>query len=264
MGSPVPIALLTDFGLKDPFVGIMKAVILGINPSATIIDLGHEFRAGDVRSASFALWMAWSYLPEGTVVAAVVDPGVGTDRRAIAARVGGRLFVGPDNGLISWVGHAWKPETTVAITNARFFLPEVSNTFHGRDVFAPVAAHLSRGVQIEDLGEPVRDPIVFPIPEVSVGDRSIRGEVVYIDRFGNLVTNITERCFRQQSTLTPETTKLHIGSVEIDGISRSYAGVPKGHALAIFGSAGLLEIAVNGGNASSSLGASVGTSVLLY
>ena len=260
-----PIALMTDFGPRDPFVGIMKGVILGINSSATIVDLCHELKPGDVRAAAFALAMAFPYLPEGTIFTVVVDPGVGAGRRGIAAEIDGRVFVGPDNGLLSWVLKNQAVRRAVKLENAEFFLSEVSDTFHGRDVFAPVAAHLSKGMPLETLGPAIEDLVTFPIPEVVVGDRSLQGEVVYIDLFGNLLTNITRREFEGwRKKLSGETLKIHLGSVEIQGISRTYGDVPPGHIAAVFGSAGVLEVAVNGDDAAEMLGASIGSHVLIY
>jgi len=260
-----PIALMTDFGLRDPFVGIMKGVILGINPSATIVDLCHDQKPGDVRAAAFALAMAFSYMPEGTIFAVVVDPGVGAQRRGLAVEIDGRIFVGPDNGILSWALKTRTVRRAVKLEKAEFFLPEVGDTFHGRDVFAPVAAHLSKGAPLEAFGPAIEDITTFPVPEVVLSDQSLQGEVVYIDRFGNLLTNITRRELESwRSKLDGDSLRIHLGSVEIQGISRTYGDVPPGHAVAVFGSAGVLEIAVNGDSAAEVLGASMGSHVLVY
>lgn len=259
-----PIALLTDFGLRDPYVGIMKGVILGINPDATTIDLCHEIEAGDIREGSFALAMAFPYLPEGTVFCAVFDPGVGTDRRAVAVEIDGRFFVGPDNGLLSWVLRSRKVSQSVELTNKDFHLPEISGTFHGRDVFAPVAAHLSKGVSLGELGPSADGLVTFSIPEVVKGERSLQGEVVYIDHFGNAITNISLADFEEWHHGEDGSVTAHFGSIEVKGLSRTYGAVPHGHSAILFGSSGMLEIAINGGNAATQLGLSVGSHLLVY
>lgn len=264
MADLPPIVLMTDFGLRDPFVGIMKGVILSINPSATIVDLCHELDPGDVRSAAFALSMAFPYFPTGTIFAAVVDPGVGTGRRAVAADVGGKTVVCPDNGILSWVLHNHSLSRAVELHNPRFFLPEVSDTFHGRDVFAPVVAHLSLGVPLDRLGPPVDKLITFAIPEPIEKDEFIQGEVVYIDRFGNLVTNIARERLESWRGKSERGLGVRIGSTEIRGISGTYGDAPPERALAVFGSAGFLEIAVNRGSAAHLLGATMGSQVLVY
>ena len=259
------IALMTDFGLRDPFVGIMKGVILGINPSATIVDVCHELDPGDIRSASLVLATAFPYFPAGTVFAAVVDPSVGTRRRAVAAEADDRLVVCPDNGILSWVLHNHSLRAAVELSRSEFFLFEVSNTFHGRDVFAPAAAHLSTGVSLEEFGPRVDDLAAFPIPQALAEDESIEGEVVYVDRFGNLVTNIAHNQLESwRNKSAGGRIRIQIGSMEIQGISATYGDAPPGHAVAVFGSAGFLEIAVNGGSAAQLLGAAIGSRVLVY
>lgn len=260
-----PIALMTDFGLRDPFVGIMKGVILGINPSALIVDVSHEIAPGDIRGAAFALDMAFPYFPADTIFAVVVDPGVGTERRGVAARIGERTVVCPDNGLLTWVLRNRGLTSAVELAKREYFLPKVSDTFHGRDVFAPVAAHLSTGVRLEDLGPRIEDLTTFEIAEVVIADRSIQGEIVYVDRFGNLISNIAREQFDDwRPSADGVSVRVHIGSAEIQGISRTYSDAPRGHAAAVFGSAGFLEIATNGGSAAESFGASVGSRVSVY
>lgn len=259
------IALMTDFGLTDPFAGIMKGVILSINPSAQIVDISHGIQPGDIKAASFALSMTLPFFSEGTIFVCVVDPSVGTDRRAVAADIDGRIVVCPDNGILSWILRDRSLCKAVELKNEKRFLPEVNSTFHGRDVFAPVAAHLSLGVPLEEFGPPASELATFHIPETDTGDRSLQGEAVYIDKFGNLITNIGQEEFEAWRSKHPDApVKVHIASAEILGISRSFGDVPIGHSSALFGSAGYLEIAVNGGNAAESLGMSVGSRVLLY
>ena len=241
----------------------MKGVILGINPSAAIVDLCHEIAPGDIRGASFNLASALPYFPEGSVFLAVVDPSVGTARRAIAARVGGRLIVCPDNGMLTWPMQSLPLEQAVALTNPKMFLSDVSDTFHGRDIFAPVAAHLSNGIPLPDLGDAIEDIETFEIADAVTSDRSIQGEIVYADRFGNLVSSIPKE--QVESWLRADAkVRVHVGSGEIHGISRAYADAPRGHPVALFGSVGLLEIAVNGGSAAEFFAVSVGAKVYVH
>ena len=251
------IALMTDFGLRDPFSGVMKGVILGINPSAQIVDVCHDIRPGDIKSAAFSLYMAFAYFPAETIFAVVVDPGVGMERKAIAAEIGGKVVVCPDNGILSWVLHDFGLGKAVELTNDRFHLHNASETFHGRDVFAPVAAHLSLGARLDEMGAEIKELVTSPIPQVIEQGPGVQGEIVYIDHFGNLVTNIP-------SDRLPEKARIHIGSVEVLGVSKAYGDVPAGHAIALIGSTGLLEVAVNGGDASQMFGASIGTHVVVY
>lgn len=248
---------MTDFGLRDPFAGIMKGVILGINPSAEIVDVCHDIRPGDVKSAAFAILMAFGYFPAETIFTVVVDPGVGTERKAVAVEIGDKIVVCPDNGILSWVLRDHKLEKGVILSDPRFLLPNVCETFHGRDVFAPVAAHISLGVALADFGPEVKQLTTFPIPEVVEQGAAIQGEVVYVDRFGNLTTNIP-------GDRLPKQARIHIGSVEVMGIRKAYGDVPPGHMAAVIGSMGCLEIAVNGGDAAQDLGASIGTHVVVY
>lgn len=260
-----PIALLTDFGLRDPFVGIVKGVILGISPSSVFIDLSHDIKPGDIKSASFAMDMSFPYLPEGTIVLAVVDPGVGTQRRAVAVRIDGRVVVCPDNGLLSWVLSRQTVAESVELNRREYQLPDISSTFHARDIFAPVAAHLSLGVPLRDVGEGCSDLVAFDTPRATRSSGALRGEVVYIDRFGNLITNISHAEFNDWSDeFGGGRTAVSIGSAEVSGIHETYASVPRGHSAAVFGSSGLIEISVNGGSAEHQFGGAIGTGVQIY
>jgi S-adenosylmethionine hydrolase len=184
------ISLLTDFGTVDPFVGVMKGVILGVNPDATIVDITHEIPPQDITGAAHHLAGSWPWFPPGTVHVAVVDPGVGSRRRAIAVSAEGHYFVAPDNGILTEVLHAASAWRAVAITERHYLAPRPSGTFHGRDVFAPAAAHLSKGTALDNLGPEIVDPVLAPgeIPRVEGG--TIRARVVHVDRFGNLVLNV--------------------------------------------------------------------------
>ena len=259
---PRIITLTTDFGIRDPYVGIMKGVILGINPDVQIVDLTHAIPPQDIHEAAFTIHAAHRYFPNGTIHTIVVDPGVGTDRQAIICEIDGTFFVCPDNGVLTYLlqnisNKAERAINAVAIQNPDYFLPEVSNTFHGRDIFAPVAAHLSLGVPLTNIGPPMQDLVEFPILTPQVSGRTITGHIVKIDRFGNGITNISE------STLSDAAAsyEISVGNTRLKQINRAYAASEVGEPLAIIGSYGLLEIAINGGNAEISLGLKWGDTV---
>lgn len=239
--SPI-ITLTTDFGLKDHYVGAMKGVILSINPAARIIDISHEIPPHDIFKGAFTLRNFYRYFPKETIHVAVVDPGVGSTRKAIALEVDGNIFVGPDNGVFTFIYRESKSYSIYEIKNPKYILSDISFTFQGRDIFAPVAAHLSLGVSVGDLGKRLRKPVELPIKESEVRRDEIIGEVIYIDSFGNLVTNIPAELVKSGS-------RIYIGKRIIKGLSKSYADVIKGKLLAIVGSSGFLEISVNRGRA---------------
>jgi hypothetical protein len=252
------ITLTTDFGLADGYVGIMKGVILRIAPEARLVDLSHEVPAQDIRRASAVLARAIPYFPDGTVHLAVVDPGVGGSRRALIVAALGSFFVGPDNGLFS---------EPLADTNARiyaadrpeFWLPAPSHTFHGRDIFAPLAAHLALGRQPEELGTPAGAPVRLPPAPAPrrLPDGSLGGQVVHVDRFGNLITDVPG------AWLAGRGWSCRIAGQSIDRLSISYSEAERGALLALVSSAGTLEIAVREGSAAASLGVGTGEPVLL-
>ncbi len=186
------ITLTTDFGLQDPFVGIMKGVIFSISPGATVVDLSHEIERHHVEEALYTVGYAYPYFPEGTIHLIVVDPGVGTGRRPLLAESEGGCFLAPDNGVLSFLFDRQAPCTVRAITSREHMRPEVSRTFHGRDIFAPAAAWLSRGVKPEQLGAVVSDYTRLNIPQLLISEHGIRGEIIHVDRFGNLITNIQQ------------------------------------------------------------------------
>lgn len=236
------ISLLTDFGKEDNFVGVMKAVILNINPRAKIIDLCHQVIPQNIPQAAFLLQNSFKYFPKGTVHVVVVDPGVGSSRRKILVKTENYYFVGPDNGVLSLSLRGEKVRRIINLTNDKYFLKPVSDTFHGRDVFAPVAAHLSLGRAIDDFGKRIKDIKRFSLPEPKRSKNKLQGEVIYIDHFGNLITNITKEAFID--FVKHRGFKIHIAGQEINKISRSYQAGKKGWPLAIFDSFGNLEIAV--------------------
>jgi S-adenosylmethionine hydrolase len=248
-----PVALLTDFGTVDPFVGVMKGVILSIHPTCALVDITHQIPPQDVRAAAHVLASARPHFPEGTVFLCVVDPGVGGDRRPIAAEGEGHRFVAPDSGILTLTGPFRR---IVEITREDLFRKPVSRTFHGRDIFAPVAAHLSKGMALSGLGPEIHGIREIPISGPLRRGGEVRGEVVRIDRFGNLITNLRPEDLPQGRDPT-----FRIGRRRIRGLISSYDRSRRGRPLAIVGSDGFVEIAVRDGSAAETIGAVVGTPV---
>ena len=269
--SPRIITLTTDFGVRDTYVGTMKGVILSINPNVQIVDITHAIPPQDIYEAAFSIYSAHSYFPKGTIHVVVVDPGVGSDRQAIVYQTNSAFFVCPDNGVLSYLLPNVEAEQehsidVVEIQNKAYYLPEVSNTFHGRDIFAPVAAHLSLGVPLADFGPPVQTLVQLPIPVPELSGNMLTGQIVKIDRFGNAITNISESTIdRLESATTGKITayEIRIGNVRLNRFNRAYAESGVGKPLAIIGSSGLLEIAINGGNAKEGLGLKWGDPVVI-
>jgi len=254
------ITLTTDFGLKDWFVGTMKGVILGIHSHAGLVDITHEIAPGDIRAGAFALAASCGFFPKGTVHLAVIDPGVGSQRRAIAVQTGDYLFVGPDNGVLSWAIGERKIKAVHLLQNQEYFLQNVSKTFHGRDVFAPVAAHLSCGIPIGKLGPRVKDMMRIPRPRAHRFRNGVEGEVVYLDQFGNAITNIDEGGI---ADLAKRHLWVRFGGKRICSFGLYYQSVARGTPVAVVGSTGFLEIAVNGGSAAGETGIRPGDVVRL-
>lgn len=248
------ITLTTDFGTRDWFVGTMKGVILGIVPHAAIVDITHDIAAGDMRAGSFALAMSCRFFPKGTVHVAVVDPGVGSSRPAIAVQTADYLFVGPDNGVLSFALANERVRSVHRLENKNYFLRPVSRTFHGRDIFAPVAAHLSRGIPIQTLGPVQNDFVRLPWPKPQKTAAGLEGEVIFIDRFGNAITN-----FSHASLEPPGEAWVFAGRRRLCPVKDFYQSVPAGKPVAVPGSSGFLEIAVNGGSAAKQLKLKVGS-----
>ncbi len=249
------IALLTDFGMADPYAGVVKGVLLSVNPGLKLIDITHEIGPQDVHQAAFVLGESYNFMPPGTIFLAVVDPGVGTSRRGIILEAGGYTFVAPDNGLLTLPMLFEKDWCCVEIRNSDYFLKPVSSTFHARDVFAPVAAYLAAGKALESFGPSVSDPVRLEFPRPKEMDGKIRGEVIYVDRFGNLITNIPRELLERAGGQI----------VRIKGTSLpfvvTYSDVEPGRAAALVGSSNLLEIAVNQGRAVDLLNAAIGETV---
>ena len=247
MGRPL-IALLTDFGLRDHYVGAMKGVIAGLCPEAALVDITHDVPAHDIVAGSLVLEAAAEAFPPGTVFLCVVDPGVGTSRRAIAARVGEWIYVGPDNGLLTLVARGCGLAEVVELTEPRFGRAVVSRTFEGRDRFAPAAAWLAAGTPLREFGAAIGDVVQLDLPEARIEARDIAGEVLIVDHFGNLVTNI--RRGPLESWAGTSLLDVSARGRPVGPLRRTYADVAPGEPLALIGSSGRLEIACNGRNAS--------------
>ena len=254
------ITLLTDFGLRDNFVGVVKGVILGINPQARIVDISHGITPGDILQAAFLLESSYRYFPYGTIHLIIVDPGVGSGRKAIIVKTKNYYFVGPDNGVLAPSLEAEeKVIKIISITNQRFYLKPTSSTFHGRDIFAPVAAYLSCGRNISEFGVSQKDYRHLEFPRPVIGKKTLLGRIIYIDRFGNLVTNIPQDVFRR--FVGKASFHIHLKNKIISQISKSYLDADKNKPLAIFGSSGNLEISISCGNAKNYFAARRGVKV---
>ncbi len=252
------ITLTTDFGHKDPFVGIMKGVIFGIHPQARIVDLTHGVAPQDIRGAALALAHAAPYFPPATVHVAVVDPGVGTERRPVLIEAEGNFFVGPDNGVLALAVEGKKIERVIELKNESYQLKPRSATFHGRDVFAPAAAYLSLGVPAAGFGPALENHARLQWPEPTRAEGEVRGEIIYIDNFGNLITNVRER---DLESLPRERLTVTLADLTIRGLAKSYAGAAPDDYAALIDSWGLLEIACCNGRADRRSGADIGDPV---
>jgi len=256
------ITLITDFGTRDYYAGAMKAAILDINPRARLVDISHEIPPGDIRHGSYVLAQTCPHFPSGTVHLVVVDPGVGGSRRPISILSDVGTFVGPDNGIFTPVLKNHSVEIVVEIREKKYYHEEVASTFHGRDIFAPVAAHLSLGtITPRDLGIPIGDPVVLERYEPDIEEDIVRGSVIRCDRFGNVITNVSEdvlKGFLRESGIAVE-----IGANVIDRLEATYTSVDRGQVLALIGSSRLLELSMNGGSAEKALGVKVGDVVLI-
>jgi hypothetical protein len=257
------VTLTSDFGTKDAFAGSMKGVILKINPEAQLVDLTHEIGPQDVWEAAFALKTAYTYFPKGTVHLAVVDPGVGSNRRAIIVVTEGYYFVGPDNGIFSLIYKDADRLRVHHITASHYFLPNPGPTFHGRDVFAPVASWLSKGIPSGNFGEEIEDYVKLNVPVPKTGPQGLEGHIIHIDRFGNLITNITYKDFQALMPEGPMPVAVTVGGKEIRGLKKFYAEAAPGEPSAIFNSSGYLEIFLFKQNARTGLSLKRGEAVKL-
>ncbi len=262
-GPPV-VTLFTDFGHQDPFVGIMKGVILSVCPTAVVVDLCHETAAYDILGGSFLLLSAVRFFPARTIHVAVVDPGVGSPRRPILAQIDDQFFVAPDNGLLSYPLASGTVQAVRVITAREYLLPQRSATFHGRDVFAPVAGHLARGVPPERFGPEITDPVRLPIPRPrrDSSDRLV-GEIVWIDHFGNCITNIPGEALEAFAGGQTRRLRAILDGRELGPVVRFFAEVTPGGGGAVIGSTGHLELFINRGHLARKWGVGTGASVVL-
>ena len=273
------IALLTDFGLSDAYVGVMKGVMRTICPEAQHVDITHAIAPQNVPQAAFVLWTAYRYFPPDTVFLVVVDPGVGTARQPVAVQTAHGTFVAPDNGVLSYILLEIGEWQAAALHNPAYHLPEASHTFHGRDIFSPAAAHLANGVPLAELGPAVDELVRFPVPALAVEPTRIQGEVLHIDHFGNIVTSIgalrwigahTLRLVPQFGrdhapieTIHAPACRVTVGNHTITGLHAAYGAVAPGTPLVLVGSSGQLEIGINQGHAARTLGIEQGEPVIL-
>jgi S-adenosylmethionine hydrolase len=260
MARPI-IALLSDFGLRDHYVGTMKAVVLGICPDATLVDISHDIPPHDVLTASLELAACYRYFPPGAVFVAVVDPGVGSTRRGIAVEAGDYRFVAPDNGVLTAVLTDTPARRIVELTERRYARPTVSRTFEGRDRFAPAAGWIAKGVDLSALGRPAGDIQQLAIPVARLADDVLMGDVLRVDRFGNLVTNIDRKLFDKFSQSGG--IEISAGTHRIGRVVATYAEAASGEVCALFGSTDHLEIAVNASSASERLSLTRGAPVTI-
>ena len=258
MQHPRLLTLLTDFGIEDSYVGQMKGVLYSINPDIKLIDLTHSISSGDVFGAAFVLKTCYRAFPGGTIHLVVVDPGVGGERKPIVVSTAEYLFVGPDNGVFSYIYSENRFEI-YSISNQDYIAESVSHTFHGRDIFAPVCGHLSLGAKVETVGRRMAEPVRVTLPQPKIEEKDLLGEVIHIDPFGNLVTDISKECFEEFPQ--DEEVFVEIRGTRIDGMSQSY--VEKDKILAIFGSSRLLEISLSRGRADEFLGVKTGEPVVV-
>ncbi len=255
------ITLTTDFGTGSPYVAAMKGVILSINPAARIVDVTHDVPPQDIRAGALALDQVTRWFPAGTVHVAVVDPGVGTERQIVALELEGQYYLGPNNGLFDCLARRSRPTTIVAVTDPAYWLPEVSATFHGRDIMAPVAARLSLGLELAKLGHSVASLVALDWPEVQVMPGKITGSVQSIDSFGNLITDIKADALADAPT--DERLLVECDEHQTTGLYRTYGDQPPMTLMALVGSSGFVELAIVDDSAAAMLGIGKGAKVTL-
>ncbi len=254
------ITLTTDFGLQDYYVSAMKAVILGIAPDARLVDISHEIPPQDIMAGAWVLRNSAMMFPPGTVHTIVVDPGVGTDRKGVALEINDRFFVGPDNGIFSLLTGRYDFRA-VHLENSGYWREEISTTFHGRDIFAPVAAHLAAGVPLEELGGAVDELVNYRWAEPIADRDGLQGWVIHIDKFGNLVTNVPRSLIDEVAG--GRSVKIYVGNTILDEVVETFGSVEEGEPAAYIGSSGMLEIGINKGDAEEMLGVQKGAQVSL-
>ncbi|MGB4705021.1 MAG: SAM-dependent chlorinase/fluorinase [Candidatus Saccharicenans sp.] len=257
------ISILTDFGLRDYFVASLKGVILSINPGCTIVDITHEVPDYNLLAAGFILWACYRFFPRGTIFLTVVDPGVGSERRILLAKGSKHYFIAPDNGVLSLIFREENPEIYEVVGN-KYFLTEKRTSFEGRDRMAPAAAWLSLGVPLTEIGRPTDHPVVLDVAEPVIEDREIRGHILYCDKFGNLITSISQplivEFLKKNSGASPV---LLAGKRKITEMAASYSSASAGRPFFLINSLGLLEIAVFQRSAAEFLGLGPGDPVIL-
>jgi S-adenosylmethionine hydrolase len=254
------ITLTTDFGLQDYYVSAMKAVMLGIAPEARFVDVSHDIPSQDIMAGSWVLKNSAMLFPSDTVHTVVIDPGVGTERNPIAMKVEDQFFVGPDNGIFSLLT-ADREYTAVRLTKKQYLREHHSDTFHGRDIFAPAAAHLSRGVPLEELGEPLEELVSYRWMQPIADKDGLEGNIIHIDKFGNLITNIPHGLIKD--AIVDRRVKIYVGNAILSDIKPTFGAVAEGEPVAYIGSAGMLEIAINKGDAEEMLGIQKGAQISL-
>ncbi len=272
------IALMTDFGTQDTYVGVMKGVMSRIDPTASFVDITHAIQPQRIKQAAVALKNAYSYFPVGTVFLVVIDPGVGSTRKPIAVKAGGYYFIAPDNGVLSYaLAQIDEAPQIVHLSKAEFQLVAVSNTFHGRDIFAPAAAYLHKNVPMSELGESLASLNKLSAPRLVITERQIEGEVIHIDHFGNVITSIGELKWQDANSLLLSSSfsteiqevsisarvSVTIKSHHFETIQPNYATVSQDDTLVLIGSDGYLELAVNQGNAAQRYDVNIGDNVLM-
>jgi len=255
------ITLLTDFGLRDSYVGALKGAMLTIAPHIKIIDVAHTIPQQDILEAAYILKGYYREYPRGTIHLAVVDPGVGGPRRPILVETRDHYFIGPDNGIFSYVYQEQDVSRVIHLTAIQYFAAHISDTFHGRDIFGPVAAHLASGVESRWFGKPVGDFVRLPLPQLKVGPNAMAGEVIYVDRFGNLITNIEMTAF--YNLVKGKRYRIIVGDCLIETICRSYSEGQPGQIIGLFGCQQTLEISINRGSAANKLGKGRGLPVMV-
>ncbi|MCI0513282.1 SAM-dependent chlorinase/fluorinase [candidate division KSB1 bacterium] len=253
------ITLLTDFGATEAFVGIMKGVILSINPAVQLVDLTHQIPPHQIGIGALQLNRAYRYFPAGTIHVAVVDPGVGSKRSIILVAANAQFFLAPDNGLLQYIFENHGVTTVTKVTNGKYFLPEISQTFHGRDIFAPVAGHLSRGVNPTEFGGRTRTFLRGSTPPLRIEANAIYGQIILIDHFGNLISNIPRSALPRN--VPEQRWRIQLKELEIQGLSPNYADAPQQVPLALWSSWDTLEIAVFQARAATLLGVDLGTAI---
>lgn len=258
------ITLLTDFGESDPYTGAIKGVILSVCPKARIVDLSHNIQKHNIHEGAFYLLAVAKYFPKNTIHLAIVDPGVGSSRKPLIIQSQNYFFIGPDNGVLSLAALDDNVQKIIEISNDSYFLKPVSNTFHGRDIFAPVAAHLAINRSIEKFGSIIQEWVQIEIPKVKVDGNKIYGEIIHIDRFGNLITNISQEIFQKIHKLEKNFIQIHINEFDSNiKLCNSYDQVGLGEFLGIIGSSNLLEIARNQDSAANAMNVQVNDKILV-